>query len=69
MPNLSRVKTMPTKEEVKSAYRNLKRTIKAISEDKNIPSWRKQPLLDKLLDKMLELQKYLIDFLDEEDFE
>ena len=60
---------MPSKEEVKSAYKNLKRVIKAISEDKNIPSWRKAPLIDKLLDKMIEMQKYLFDYLDEEDFE
>ena len=32
-------KSMPTKEEVKTAYRNLNRVIKAISEDKDIPEW------------------------------
>ncbi|MBR6320983.1 MAG: hypothetical protein IKR50_11200 [Prevotella sp.] len=60
---------MPTKEEVKTAYRNLNRVIKAISEDKNIPEWRKMPLIDKLLDRKLEMQKWLFDYLDDEDFE
>ena len=59
---------MPTKEEVKSAYRNLKNVLKAISEDKDIPQWRKQPLIDKLLDKMIEFDKYLAEYLDEEDY-
>ena len=53
---------MPTKEEVKSAYRNLKSTIKAISEDENIPSWRKQPLFEEFADKLRKdvIQKYEI---------
>ena len=59
---------MPTKEEVKSAYRNLKNVLRAISEDKAIPQWRKQPLIDKLLDKLIEFDKYLSDYLDEEDY-
>ena len=48
---------MPTKEEVKTAYRNLNRVIKAISEDKDIPEWKKIPLIDKLLDRKREIQK------------
>ena len=60
---------MPTKEEVKTAYRNLNRVIKAISEDKDIPEWRKIPLIDKLLDRKREIQKWLFDYLDDEDFE
>ena len=60
---------MPTKEEVKTAYRNLNRAIKAISEDKNIPEWRKMPLIDKLLDRKIEIQKLLFDYLEDEDFE
>ena len=60
---------MPTKEEVKTAYRNLNRLIQAIQEDKNIPEWRKEPLIDKLLDRKIEIQKWLLDYLDAEDFE
>ena len=60
---------MPTKEEVKTAYRNLSRVIKAISEDKDIPEWKKIPLIDKLLDRKREIQKWLFDYLDDEDFE
>jgi predicted RNA-binding protein associated with RNAse of E/G family len=60
---------MPTKEEVKTAYRNLNRVIKAISEDKDIPEWKKIPLIDKLLDRKREIQKWLFDYLDDEDFE
>ena len=62
-------KSMPTKAEVKTAYRNLNRVIKAISEDKDIPEWRKIPLIDKLLDRKREIQKWLFDYLDDEDFE
>jgi len=32
---------MPTKEEVKTAYRNLNRLIKAVQEDKYIPEFNK----------------------------
>lgn len=60
---------MPTKEEVKKAYRNIKLTLKAIEEDQNIPEWRKRPLTDKLLDRLLEIQKWLGDYLDENDYE
>lgn len=60
---------MPTKEEVKTAYRNLNRVIKAISEDKDIPEWKKIPLIDKLLERKREIQKWLFDYLDDEDFE
>lgn len=60
---------MPTKEEVKTAYRNLNRIIKAISEDKNIPEREKMLLIDKLLDRKTEIQKWLFDYLDDEDFE
>ena len=60
---------MPTKEEVKTAYRNLNRVIKAISEDKDIPEWKKIPLIDKLLDRKREIQKWQFDYLDDEDFE
>ena len=60
---------MPTKEEVKKAYRNIKLTLKAIEEDQNIPEWRKRPLIDKLLDRLLEIQKWLGDYLDESDYE
>lgn len=60
---------MPTKEEVKKAYRNIKLTLKAIEEDQNIPEWRKRSLTDKLLDRLLEIQKWLGDYLDESDFE
>ena len=60
---------MPTKEEVKKAYRNIKLTLKAIEEDHNIPEWRKRPLTDKLLDRLLEIQKWLGDYLDESDYE
>lgn len=59
---------MPTKEEVKRAYRNIKLLLKAVEEDKSIPEWRKQPLIDKILDRLLEIQKWLSDYLDEEDF-
>ena len=62
-------KSMPTKEEVKTAYRNLNRVIKAISEDKDIPEWKKIPLIDKLLDRNREIQIWLFDYLDDEDFE
>ena len=60
---------MPTKEEVKKAYKNIKLTLKAIEEDQNIPEWRKRPLTDKLLDRLLEIQKWLGDYLDESDYE
>ena len=60
---------MPTKEEVKKAYRNIKLTLKALEEDQNIPEWRKRPLTDKLLDRLLEIQKWLGDYLDESDYE
>ena len=53
---------MPTKEEVKKAYKNIKLTL-------NIPEWRKRPLIDKLLDRLLEIQKWLGDYLDESDYE
>lgn len=49
---------MPTKEEVKKAYRNIKLTLKALEEDQIIPEWRKRPLIDKLLDRLLEIQKW-----------
>ena len=60
---------MPTKEEVKKAYRNIKLTLKALEEDQNIPEWRKRPLIDKLLDRLLEIQKWLGEYLDEEDYD
>ena len=60
---------MPTKEEVQKAYRNLNRVIKAVQEDKNIPEWRKMPIIDELLDRKLEIQKCLFDYLEDEDFE
>ena len=60
---------MPTKEEVKKAYRNIKLTLKALEDDQNIPEWRKRPLTDKLLDRLLEIQKWLGDYLDESDYE
>lgn len=60
---------MPTKEEVQKAYRNLNRVIRAVQEDKNIPGWRKMPIIDKLLDRKLEIQKWLFDYLEDEDFE
>ena len=60
---------MPTKEEIKKAYRNIKLTLKALEEDQNIPEWRKRPLIDKLLDRLLEIQKWLGDYLDESDSE
>jgi hypothetical protein len=50
---------MPTKEEVKKAYRNIKLLLKAVEEDKSIPEWRKRSLTDKLLDRLLEIQKWL----------
>ena len=60
---------MPTKEEVKKAYRNIKLTLKALEDDQSIPEWRKRPLIDKLLDRLLEIQKWLGDYLDESDYE
>lgn len=60
---------MPTKEEVKKAYKNIKLTLKALEDDQNIPEWRKRPLIDKLLDRLLEMQKWLGDYLDESDYE
>jgi hypothetical protein len=60
---------MPTKEEVKKAYRNIKLLLKAVEEDKGIPEWRKSPIIDKILDRMLEIQKWLSDYLDEDDYE
>ena len=60
---------MPTKEEVKKAYRNIKLLLKAIEEDQSIPEWKKRPLIDKILDRMLEIQKWLGDYLDEEDYD
>ena len=60
---------MPTKEEVKKAYRNIKLLLKAVEEDQSIPEWKKRPLIDKILDRMLEIQKWLGDYLDEEDYE
>jgi hypothetical protein len=60
---------MPTKEEIKKAYRKIKLTLKALEEDQNIPEWRKRPLIDKLLDRLLEIQKWLGDYLDESDYE
>ena len=60
---------MPTKEEVKKAYRNIKLTLKALEDDQNIPEWRKRPLIDKLLDRLLEIQKWLGEYLDESDYE
>ena len=59
---------MPTKE-VQKTYRNLNRLIRAVQEDKNIPEWRKMPIIDKLLDRKLEIQKWLLDYLEDEDFE
>ena len=60
---------MPTKEEVKKAYRNIKLLLKAIEEDQSIPEWKKRPLIDKILDRMLEIQKWLGDYLDKEDYD
>ena len=60
---------MPTKEEVKKAYKNIKLTLKALEDDQSIPEWRKRPLIDKLLDRLLEIQKWLGDYLDESDYE
>ena len=59
---------MPTKEEVKKAYRNMKLLLKAIEDDESIPEWSKRTLIDKILDRLLEIQKWLGDYLDEEDF-
>ena len=59
---------MPTKEEVRKAYRNIKLLLKAVEEDQRIPEWKKRPLIDKILDRMLEIQKWLGDYLDEEDY-
>jgi hypothetical protein len=66
---ITRINPMPTKEEVQKAYRNLNRVIRAVQEDKNIPEWRKMPIIDKLLDRKLEIQKWLFDYLEDEDFE
>ena len=60
---------MPTKEEVKKSYRNIKLLLKAVEEDQSIPEWKKRPLIDKILDRMLEIQKWLGDYLDEEDYD
>ena len=60
---------MPTKEEVKKAYKNIQLTLKALEDDQNIPEWRKRPLIDKLLDRLHEIQKWLGDYLDESDYE
>ena len=60
---------MPTKEEVKKAYRNIKLLLKVVEEDQSIPEWKKRPLIDKILDRMLEIQKWLGDYLDEEDYD
>jgi hypothetical protein len=59
---------MPTKEEVKKAYRNIKLLLKAVEEDQNIPEWKKRPLIDNILDRMLEIQEWLGDYLDEDDY-
>ena len=59
---------MPTKEEVKKAYRNIKLLLKAVEEDQNIPEWKKRPLIDNILDRMLEIQKWLGDYWDEDDY-
>lgn len=59
---------MPTKEEVKKAYRNIKLLLRAVEENKSIPEWKKRPLIDNILDRMLEIQKWLGDYLDEEDY-
>ena len=34
-----------------------KRSMRSIMEDQSIPKWRKDALIDKLLDKMVEIQK------------
>ncbi len=60
---------MPTKEEVKKAYRNIKLLLKAVEEDKTIPVWSKRQLIDKILDRLLEIQKWLGDYLDEDDYD
>ena len=60
---------MPTKEEVKKAYRNIKLLLKAVEEDQSISEWKKRPLIDKILDRMLEIQKWLGEYLDAEDYE
>ena len=60
---------MQAKEEVKKAYKNIKLTLKALEDDQNIPEWRKRPLIDKLLDRLLEIQKWLGEYLDESDYE
>ena len=67
--NYCSLNIMPTKEDVKTAYRNLNRLIKAVQEDKNIPEWRKKAIIDKLLDRKIEIQKWLFDYLDDDDFE
>ena len=67
--HLIRLRYMPTKEEVKKAYRNIKLLLKAVEEDQSIPEWKKRPLIDKILDRMLEIQKWLGDYLDEEDYD
>lgn len=33
-----------------------KQSMQAIMKDQSIPEWRKGPLIDKLLDKMIEIQ-------------
>ena len=63
------LRDMPTKEEVKRAYINIKLLLKAVEEDQSIPESNKRPLIDKILDRMLEIQKWLGDYLDEEDYE
>ncbi len=34
-----------------------KLSLQELMKDKNIPEWKKQPLVDKLLDRMIEFQK------------
>lgn len=34
-----------------------KLSLQELMKDKSIPEWRKQPLVDKLLDRMIEFQK------------
>ena len=46
----------------------MKLLLKAIEEDNTIPEWSKRTLIDKILDRLLEIQKWLGDYLDEEDF-
>ena len=47
----------------------MKLLLKAVEEDKTIPEWSKRPLIDKILDRLLEIQKWLGDYLDEEDYD